>query len=643
MRPPLRQAPTIAFALLLAGWASEGLAQPVRQAAPAAVAGRVTGKSSPLVAAGVYAYQLADLTLHKVSTDTQGNFLFRDLPAGLYKVIAHKAGFLPAVVLLTRTTAQSHQFVELQLAAAESLAPHDRLAGEDFWSLRARIPADVLRDIQRAEAQLVAAESLGGDGRSTALEEAPFQASMAAMTGLDQVPGAGEGQISRGRLGIEGRLGDLQVGLSGDYWQLAPGAAAGHGMALRDAQASAVSLEVGHGPDSRLNLSTRTSRLSAAQDGGDVLPVGLEQYRVSWSQALGENGRSQFAAQYTTENNYHRHGGIDPIDIPEASRTWGFEGSYATSLGERADLAAGVRYRERQAGDFDGVLALPGDERVDLFGRGGLRVQPAVLVEYGLYTTFHDGTLSLTPRGGVVVQLGDAWQAAGSVSQRAYEDPGPRFLPDFVPTLYQEPETCEQAGDDCYELRLSRQRGEDDLFSVSAVQRTLGETLRLYFSEDVFDRFDSLYLVRGDRLRELQVEWSRRLAPQVYTRFESSLAEGGGGRFRATDAQPYENQVRYAVSSLDTRFTATSTGVFLAFHQLSQELRPVHGSAPAPRKLERLQLQVSQDLNVLLDLAAEWAVQLDMELSRGATSVAVPTDDEESLRRRIMGGIAVKF
>ncbi len=632
---PLRQRIPALFAVLLVGAATAAAAQPVQ---PAAVAGRVLGKSSPLASAGVYAYQLADLTLHKVTTDPQGNFLFRDLPAGLYKVIAHKAGFLPAIVLLTRTTAQSHQFVELQLA---QVTPGERLAGEDFWSLRARIPADVLRDIETAEIQRAAFEAVS-DGSRLALATAPFQAEMTAMTGLDEVAGAGQGQIRRGRLGIEGRVGDVQVGLSGDYWQLAPGAAGAHGVAMGDAEASAVSLEVAPGPDSRLALSTRSSRLLATPDGGN-LPVGLDQYAVSWSQALGENGRSQFAAQYTTESNYHRHGGIDPIDIPQASRTWGLQGSYATSLGERADLEAGLRYRVREAGELDGLLLTPPEERVDLFGRGGMRLQPAVLVEYGLYTTLHDGSLSLTPRGGVVVQLGDAWQAGGSVSRRLYEQPEMRSLPDFVPTLYQEPETCEQSGDACYELRLARQGEDDDLFSVSAVQRTLGETLRLYFSEDFVDRFDSLYLVRGDKLRELQLSWSHRLSPQVLTKFESSLAEGGGGVFHATDDRPYENALRYSVSSLDTQFQATSTGVFVAFHQLAQELRPVAGPALAPRKLERLQLQVSQDLNVLLDLASEWAVQLSMELSRGATSAQTSAEDDESLRRRIMGGIAVKF
>src|SRR5262250_637476 len=74
----------------------------------AGVGGRVLGETSPLPAAGVYAYQLADASLRKVLTDPQGNFLFQDLPAGLYNIIAHKIGFTPVVVKITRTTAQAY-------------------------------------------------------------------------------------------------------------------------------------------------------------------------------------------------------------------------------------------------------------------------------------------------------------------------------------------------------------------------------------------------------------------------------------------------------------------------------------------------------------------------------------------------------
>jgi hypothetical protein len=98
------------------------------------------------------------------------------------------------------------------------------------------------------------------------------------------------------------------------------------------------------------------------------------------------------------------------------------------------------------------------------------------------------------------------------------------------------------------------------------------------------------------------------------------------------------------VTSLDTQFLASSTGVFVAFHHLSQELQPLGGKGQSPQitELEHLRLQLTQDLGVLMDLAADWAVQLNMELSRGPMSSASNADPDE-LRRRLMGGIAVKF
>src|SRR5688572_2517366 len=73
------------------------------------VGGQVLGEAAPLPAAFVYAYQLTDLSVRKVLTDAKGSFLFQDLPTGLYKIIAHKPGFIPVVVMLTRTAAQNYQ------------------------------------------------------------------------------------------------------------------------------------------------------------------------------------------------------------------------------------------------------------------------------------------------------------------------------------------------------------------------------------------------------------------------------------------------------------------------------------------------------------------------------------------------------
>src|SRR5260221_14120691 len=98
---------------------------------------------------------------------------------------------------------------------------------------------------------------------------------------------------------------------------------------------------------------------------------------------------------------------------------------------------------------------------------------------------------------------------------------------------------------------------------------------------------ESLYLVRGDELPEVHVGMRHKILPKVVTKLESSIASGGGGTFIAADGRPYQNQVRYLVASLDTQFLGTSTGVFIAFHRLQQQLDPALGSSgPAPAQME---------------------------------------------------------
>lgn len=619
----------VALALLGAvGGAAEG--------PQAGVGGRVLGESSPLSTAGVYAYQLADLSFRKVLTDAKGNFHFEALPAGLYKVIAHKPGFVPVVVLLTRTTAQNYQFLELQLARQpRGAAGKD---GDDFWSVRSRIPGDVLRDIENGEAaeRLALALSPSEMGNALDLSGLNLTTEMQAMTGVDQI--AGEGMMSGGGLGIEGSFGQVQVGLRGSFWQLDTGSLRPGGNAAVG-QASTLRFDLAAGEASRINITSFNNRLMS----DDHSPVDFEHYQVNWSQGVGENGRSDFAAQYTEENHFHRQGLIDPLNIPEASRTWRIEGAYTMALGERNTLQAGLRYRERQLGLSASTLPDREPEAdIDLFSRGGLRVQPSLLLEYGLYSTLSDGSLSLMPQGGFVLQLNPDWQLTTSGRKRVYEDVVQN--PIFLPTLFSEGDLCEQGSEACYQVSVQRKEEEsDNAFALTATHRRIGETLRLYFSNELFDRLESLYLVRGDELPEMNVRFSRKITPQVLATLESSMAVGGGGIFQAANQRPYENRVRYMVTSLDTQFLSSSTGVFIAFHHLSQELQPVgtqDRSAPQV-ELDRLRLMLSQDLNFMLDLAADWAVQLNMELSRGPVRSDKSRDND--LRRRLMGGIAVKF
>ena len=630
MRTP-RSRPVFVLALVLASAASAA-----RATETGVLAGRVSGGAAGIAEARVYAYQLSDLTLRRVGTDDRGHFRFAALPAGLYKVIAHKTGFVPVVLMLIRASAEARQFLDLELMPEAAEIEADT---GDFWSLREQIPADVLRDIERVELPVAVATS-----PLAAPEATRFQGEVLAMTGVDQSPYAAAAQLTEGRLGLRGRVGALDVGLTGDFRQLDAGIYTAPGLDLSTGQASALSLQLVSPEAARLDLTSLSNRLVTLQ-GGKAVPIEFDHYRVSWSQPMGEHGRSTLLAQYTSESNFYRKGWINPLSIPDASRSWRIEGSYATPLGERTQLETGVRYRERY-GEFarrSFSLAAAPDQTVDIYGRGAWQLRPAVLVEYGLYTTLRDGSVSLVPRGGVVLQLGDRWQAATQVSHRV-DQPGVRQPVDFMPAFYAESEGCEQVDDHCYKVEVTRRHGEDEALTLGVVHRRLGESLRLYFSEEFFDHLENLFLVPGDELPGVQLTFSQRLGPALRARLASDYSEGGGGIVHATSLRRYENDVRYLVASLDTLYEPTATGVFLSFHRLEQRLQPLQAArvpAEAAVELESVELAFTQDLNFLLDLAADWALHLNMEVSRGTTPDAAASD--ETLRRRVLGGIAVKF
>ena len=137
-----------------------------------------------------------------------------------------------------------------------------------------------------------------------------------------------------------------------------------------------------------------------------------------------------------------------------------------------------------------------------------------------------------------------------------------------------------------------------------------------------------------------------RLAPGILTRLQSNLAAGGGGVLLNTSQVPYENDVRYLVTSIDTQFERSSTGLFLSFHHLAQNLSPMESTLrgdEAEQALERLQVMVTQDLAFLKTLASDLALQLNMEFSRGSLPSGRQYDDPDELRRRVTGGVSVKF
>ena len=611
----------------------------------AAVKGRVFGDAVPLAAVQVYAYEVASYAMKKVATDRNGNFLFRSLPVGMYQIVAYKEGFAPTMELLLRRDSEQHQFVEINLREEDVEDPRQ---AEAYWDVRGRIPSDVLQDIE-THYSLHDSALLPG----VRIENASvLAAEMVADGGVEQLGALGEAQRAGAEVAVRGQLGEVSMNLEGSFQRLVQQEGAAD---MPDARTQAVALDLEGLGQSSLSVAASSGEI----DGDGLESVDHEHYRLSWSTVAGNRGRSGVTASYTSENNFYQGGGLEPLDIPGASQTLDIGGFYRGQVGARTSLEAGINYRQQSAdsslfglsdknlgaGFFEPQLL--DDEALGIYGVAGSQIQPRVLVEIGLYSSVRDGSLSLTPHGSLVVQLGNDWQARTSVAHRVEDREEEALLPRrFHASYFGDRKNCRQVGDACYELKLTHSEGSDQEITLGAVHREFAETLRLYFSPDFFNRLESVFVVEGDTLPEVEFSVVRKITPRILARLQSNIAAGGGGIFYATDDQPYENRVRYLVTSLDTRFQSTATGVFVAFHHLEQALNPVEGGAvEAPSltevEMQRLQLMLTQDLSILADMAANWAVRFNLELSRGATPYTLTTDDE--LYKKLTGGISVSF
>jgi hypothetical protein len=239
------------------GW---GLAPAALFGAPeAGVGGRVLAATDPVEEATVYVYRVVERTLQKGLTDSSGRFHFSDLPAGLYKLIAHKGGFVPAVVVLTRRAAEESQFVQLDLAAETREA-----SPAGFWELRSEVPGDVLRELDLPGVrEVVALAPEPGTGPT----RPPFLAEVAASTTVADLPTAARGQMVAGQLGLEGRLGSTRLSLDGDYRSLASDGVSATMPAI-EGEAAALHLRLDSPAAGRFDLASTTESLVSLLEGG---------------------------------------------------------------------------------------------------------------------------------------------------------------------------------------------------------------------------------------------------------------------------------------------------------------------------------------------------------------------------------------
>ncbi|REK03640.1 MAG: carboxypeptidase regulatory-like domain-containing protein [Acidobacteria bacterium] len=599
------------------------------------VSGFVANDGVPLASAGVYAYRLADLSMRKVVTDAAGTFSFGALPSGIYKIIAHKPGFLPAMVVVTRANAAIFQQIEFALSPEEEIAVEGE---DDFWSIRERIPTDVLREMSVA--------GLSHSQPATAAEElmaTRIRAEVQALSGAGQFASAESSTLTGGAASVAAQIGALEVGVEGSFRDLQAKSGRTSASALGSTNGLALNLETGDSDplNSRLQVSGHRGELGAPSTNPTAAPleVDYERYGVRWAADVG-GGTSQLRADFTEEANFYRDPRLAELGIPIGSSTLNVVGQYQRPLGDRTSVRTGVRHSNRSTEGLSPASRGGELERFELFGVADMKLADDLTIEYGLFTTMNDGEVAFSPQAGVIVGLGSHWRAGASVRQRIHQDEN-AWRVGFAPLYFGSTERCSSAEEGCYRVHLTRTSANGDQIEVAATLREFADVARLYFSDDFFDQFESLLFVPGDRMPEVRLSIDQRLSPSIKTRFESTVASGGGGVLLGP--VPRENAVDYLVTSLDTRFESSETGLLVAFHRLQQSLTGLTRLETVDSyDMDRLQLMVTQGLGGLLGAAGlNWDLLLDMQVSRGSDPFELADADE--LRRRVVGGVAVRF
>jgi len=601
----------------------------------AGVSGRVLLDHHPVANATVYAYQVVERSFQKALTDPAGQFLFRDLPAGLYKIVAHKAGTPPAVLVLARRAAGDSQFVQVELA------DDSENAAGDFWELRADVPGDVLRDLAPTLISLASRYE-------TTPNASRLDGQLSATAGFEQLRSDMTAQVSGANVDVQGAVGAMKLQVAGEFRNMVASLGGSDNSLTGDGVfGRAASFDLGLSSDSSgvIGLSGESHQLSLGPSDPSG-PVDFSSYQVRYAKDFGEVGSTSLNAQYVNENGIYSGSRFAPRVLPGSSSLLTIQGSFARTLGDTGQLRSGLRFREVVSDDPrlgpDGRI----NQFMDLWSRGQNEVAPALVLQYGLYTTLRDGSVSLLPKGGLLVHLTPEWQASLSASHRMVATTQDPFADDFAPVIFDEEFACEDADTACYEGQLLHGEGEDNSIRFRGSWREFDRTLRIFLRDDFLATTEGFFFVPGDRLPQVHASIRRRLGRTVVAKLSSSYASGGGGEYLAANRGAYENGVAFMTTSLDTKIEPTSTGFYLSFQRFEQHLVPLDrrgrrvGGQEA--QLQRVEFVVSQDLSALFDLAANWAVQVGMEVAKGGTLLA-PTVENNDYRRSLTTGLAVRF
>src|SRR5262249_32806039 len=170
------------------------------------VLGSVTNSARPVGNALVIALNLTNLQASQTFTSTDGTFNLPQLPGGIYKIIAIKYGFAPAMAMLVPT--KSEHRIKLRLEPEGSTK---RNVSQEMWEIRGSVPPDILRQID----DVMVPPPQVAMARNRAYDMPRLRGEMISMTGVAAQSAAPA--FAQTAVGVQSRISDnWQLGFRGN-------------------------------------------------------------------------------------------------------------------------------------------------------------------------------------------------------------------------------------------------------------------------------------------------------------------------------------------------------------------------------------------------------------------------------------------
>src|ERR1043166_7348745 len=565
------------------------------------VLGSVTTAARPVANALVIALNLSSLEASQTFTAIDGSFHMPSLPAAVYKVIAVKAGFIPAMAMIVPTK-ETHK-IALALKNEKNAG---RDANQQIWELRASLPPDVLREIDN-----VLVERQAQMASLTPMMSAPrFRGEMSSITGVPQQSTAPS--TAQTALGVESRLGESwQLGFRGNLHRVEdPTDDARFGTPL--AESSAMLMELRSSPTDAVRVASTKSWWRYRDDA--IAPqqnADIRSHNIEW-----EHGDAKLQVRYLAQQNlFNANPGSDLIEVA---------GNTTVLQAGRTDVGVSLRVAQESLHNIPNATF----RTADLTASANLDVSPRLMLQYGVSSRLGLYGTEWAPRSGAEWKIGKDTALVVSGLYKVYQQDQQNAMPAIV-VWSDESHVLPR-----YAYSVGIVSGDETKSGISLVGSVMraDAPLRVIFTDGFEQFWDGLYVDAGDVRRDLRLNCRKELVQRILIDVSSSA-----GYIRPAIPSLVDGNKNFITGDLQSPYEPTGTTVAISYREMRQ---PQQNRAGADYRSERVNVRLAQPVHFLLDLK----LLVGVEVARADNSpYLLDTIDPNGGTRKYTGGLAVNF